>query len=98
VLPAARRCHRRRDRQAPRRSCRCSLAVGAATIVGAFTSFALSSCWATAAQRAIADMRKRVLAHVTRLPIRCLTRRTGILIARVMNDAEASAIRRHRPG
>src|SRR5438093_1023472 len=66
-----------------------ALAVGAATVVQAVTSFALSQLLGVAAQRAIADMRKRVLAHVTRLPIRYFdSTQTGILIARVMNDAE----------
>ncbi len=66
-----------------------ALAVGAATVVQAVTSFALSQLLGVAAQRAIADMRKRVLAHITRLPIRYFdSTQTGILIARVMNDAE----------
>jgi subfamily B ATP-binding cassette protein MsbA len=66
-----------------------ALAVGGATIVQGFTSFALSQLLGVAAQRAIADMRKRVLGHVTRLPIRYFdSTQTGILIARVMNDAE----------
>src|SRR2546426_7795512 len=66
-----------------------ALAVGAATVVQAVTSFALSQLLGVAAQRAIGDMRKRVLAHITRLPIRYFdSTQTGILIARVMNDAE----------
>src|SRR5216117_3915859 len=66
-----------------------ALGVGAATIVQAITSFALSQLLGVAAQRAIADMRKRVLAHVTRLPIRYFdSTQTGILISRVMNDAD----------
>ena len=66
-----------------------ALAVGAATVVQAVSGFALSQLLGVAAQGAIADMRKRVLAHVTRLPIRYFdSTQTGILIARVMNDAE----------
>src|SRR5205823_14708611 len=40
-----------------------------ATIIQAATSFALSQVVSVAAQRAITDMRKRVQAHVLRLPI-----------------------------
>ena len=66
-----------------------ALAVGAATVIQAVTSFALSQLLGVAAQRAIADMRKRILAHVTRLPIRYFdSTQTGILISRVMNDAD----------
>src|SRR5687767_10449599 len=47
-----------------------ALAVVAATAVQAVTSFALSQILGVAAQRAITDMRKRVQAHVMRLPVR----------------------------
>jgi subfamily B ATP-binding cassette protein MsbA len=64
-------------------------AVLGATVVQAVTSFALSQLLGVAAQRAITEMRKRVLGHVTRLPIRYFdSTQTGILISRVMNDAE----------
>ena len=64
-------------------------AVGAATLVQAATSFALSQLLGVAAQRAITDMRKQVMAHVTRLPVRYFdTTQTGALISRVMTDAE----------
>jgi subfamily B ATP-binding cassette protein MsbA len=66
-----------------------AIAVGAATVVQAVTSFALSQLLGVAAQRAITEMRKTVLTHVTRLPIRYFdSTQTGILISRVMNDAE----------
>jgi subfamily B ATP-binding cassette protein MsbA len=66
-----------------------ALAVGAATVVQAVTSFALSQILGVAAQRAITEMRKKVMSHVTRLPIRYFdSTQTGILISRVMNDAE----------
>src|SRR6188474_3682025 len=66
-----------------------ALAAGAATIVQAVTSFALSQILGVAAQRAITDMRKRVQAHVMRLPIRYFdSTQTGILISRIMSDAE----------
>src|SRR6185436_12997576 len=45
-----------------------AVAAGAATLVQAVTSFALSQVLGVAAQRAITDMRRRVEAHVARLP------------------------------
>jgi subfamily B ATP-binding cassette protein MsbA len=42
-----------------------------------------------AAQRAITDMRRRVEAHVARLPVRYFdSTQTGVLISRIMTDAE----------
>src|SRR5918996_4381792 len=66
-----------------------AFAAGAATLVQALTSFTLSQILGVAAQRAITDMRKRVQAHVMRLPVRYFdSTQTGILVARVMTDAE----------
>ena len=66
-----------------------ALAVVAATAVQAVTSFALSQILGVAAQRAITDMRKRVQAHVMRLPVRYFdSTQTGVLISRIMSDAE----------
>jgi subfamily B ATP-binding cassette protein MsbA len=66
-----------------------ALAAGAATLVQAVTSFALSQILGVAAQRAITDMRKRVQAHVMRLPVRYFdSTQTGILVSRIMNDAD----------
>ena len=66
-----------------------AMAIGAATLVQAVTSFALSQVLGVAAQRAITDMRKRVQAHVTRLPIGFFdSTKTGVLISRIMTDAE----------
>jgi ABC-type multidrug transport system fused ATPase/permease subunit len=66
-----------------------ALGVGAATLIQSATGFALSQVVGVAAQRAITDMRKRVQAHVTRLPVRYFdSTQTGVLISRVMNDAE----------
>jgi subfamily B ATP-binding cassette protein MsbA len=63
--------------------------VGLATVVQAITSFALSQILGVAAQKAITDMRRRVEEHVMRLPVRYFdTTQTGVLISRVMNDAE----------
>ena len=66
-----------------------ALAAGAATLVQALTSFALSQVLGVAAQRAITDMRRRVEAHVARLPVRYFdSTQSGVLISRIMNDAE----------
>ena len=66
-----------------------ALAAGVATLVESSTSFVLSQILGVAAQRAITDMRKDVEAHVMRLPIRYFdSTKTGILISRIMTDAE----------
>ena len=67
------------------------LAIGAtvATVIQAGTGFALSQVISVAAQRAISDMRRRVLNKITRLPVRYFDEhQTGVMISRVMNDAE----------
>src|SRR5689334_9465759 len=45
-----------------------ALAVGISTLVSAVTSFTLSQVLGVAAQRAITEMRKRIQAHIERLP------------------------------
>jgi ABC-type multidrug transport system fused ATPase/permease subunit len=66
-----------------------ALAAGAATIVDAATAFALSQVLGVAAQRAIANMRMNLQRHITRLPTSYFdSTQTGVLISRVMNDAE----------
>jgi subfamily B ATP-binding cassette protein MsbA len=66
-----------------------ALAAGIATVVQAVTSFALSQVLGVAAQRAITDMRRRVEAHIARLPVRYFdSTQSGTLVSRVMNDAE----------
>ena len=66
-----------------------ALAVGAATVVQAITSFALSQIVSIAAQRAISDMRIEIQRHVLRLPVSFFdSTKSGVLIARVMSDAE----------
>ena len=66
-----------------------ALATGAATLVQAVTAFGLTLILGVAAQRAITDMRKRVQAHVMRLPVRYFdSTQTGVLISRIMSDAE----------
>ncbi len=69
------------------------LPIAAAVLVAALiqgtTGFALSQVLGIAAQRAVTDMRRRVEAHVLRLPIRQFdSTQTGILISRIMTDAE----------
>lgn len=66
-----------------------AFAAGAATMLQAVSSFALSQVLGVAAQRAITEMRKRVMRQVTRLPLRFFdSTQSGKLISRVMNDAE----------
>jgi len=66
-----------------------ALVAGAATIVQAITSFLLSQVLGVAAQRAITDMRRRVEAHVARLPVGYFdSTKSGVLISRIMTDAE----------
>jgi ABC-type multidrug transport system fused ATPase/permease subunit len=60
-----------------------------ATLVQAASSFGLTQILGVAAQKAITDMRRRVEEHVMRLPVRFFdTTQTGVLISRVMNDAD----------
>jgi subfamily B ATP-binding cassette protein MsbA len=64
-------------------------AVGAAAVVQGGTSFALSQVLGVMAQRAITDMRRSVMEHVSRLPVSYFdSTKTGVLISRIMQDAE----------
>ncbi len=66
-----------------------AVAAGAATVIQAVTSFSLSQVLGVAAQRAITEMRKRVQAQISRLPVSYFdSTQTGKLISRIMNDAE----------
>ena len=66
-----------------------ALAVGAATLVQAITSFANSQVISVAGQRAITELRRRVQEHVMRLPVSFFdSTQSGVLVQRVMNDAE----------
>jgi len=61
----------------------------AATLVQAVTTFSLSQVLGVAAQRAITEMRKRVMAKIAHLPVRYFdSTQTGKLISRIMNDAD----------
>jgi subfamily B ATP-binding cassette protein MsbA len=66
-----------------------ALAALGATLIQAATQFALSQVLGVAAQRAITEMRKRVHAHIERLPVSYFdSMKTGQLISRIMQDAE----------
>jgi len=66
-----------------------AIAGGLATLVQAGTRYSLSITLGVAAQKAINDLRATVQAHVSRLPIsRFDATQTGVLISRVMTDAE----------
>ena len=66
-----------------------ALASGAATLIQAITSFALSQVVSVAAQRAIATLREEVQAHLVRLPVHYFdSTKSGVLVSRVMNDPE----------
>jgi subfamily B ATP-binding cassette protein MsbA len=66
-----------------------AIAAGVATLLQASSSFALSQVISVAAQRAITDLRRRVQAHVLRLPVTFFdSTQSGVLINRVMVDAE----------
>ena len=68
---------------------RLAMFVGIAAVVDAAASFANSQVLGVAGQRAITEMRKDVEAHVMRLPIRYFdSTKTGVLISRIMADAE----------
>src|SRR5215204_2203415 len=66
-----------------------ALAIGISTLVQALTAFALSQILGVAAQRAITEMRKRVMQKIERLPISYFdSTQSGQLISRIMNDAD----------
>src|SRR5437867_13070822 len=65
------------------------LAVVAATAVQGISSFALTQLLSKAAQRLIAELRRRVQAHVGRLPVAFFdANKTGALVSRIMSDVE----------
>ncbi len=66
-----------------------ALAIGLATLVQALTGYALSQILGVAAQKAINDVRKSIHEHLLHLPVSHFnSTQSGILISRVMNDAE----------
>jgi ABC-type multidrug transport system fused ATPase/permease subunit len=65
------------------------LVAGAATLLQAVTSFALSQVLGKAAQRSITEMRRAVQKHVAKLSVGYFEQtKAGSLLSRVMNDAE----------
>jgi subfamily B ATP-binding cassette protein MsbA len=65
------------------------LGVVAATIVQGVTSFGLTQLLSKEAQRLIAELRRRVQAHVGRLPVAYYdANKTGTLVSRIMSDVE----------
>jgi len=66
-----------------------AFAAGAATIIQAVTSFALSQLLGVTAHRTIAEMRKTIQRHISRLPVSYFdSTKSGVLISRIMSDAE----------
>jgi len=65
------------------------LAVMAATIIQGITSFANTQLISKAAQRLIAEMRRKVQAHIGRLPVAYYdANKTGTLVSRIMTDVD----------
>lgn len=65
------------------------LAVLAATLVQAGSSFWLTQLLSKSAQRLIAELRCKVQAHVNRLPVTYFdANKSGQLVSRIMNDVE----------
>ncbi len=60
-----------------------------ATAIQGITSFALTQLLSKAAQRLIAELRERVQAHISRLPVAFYdSNKTGTLVSRIMTDVE----------
>ena len=65
------------------------LAVILASLVQGVTSFALTQLLSKAAQRLIAELRRKVQAHVGRLPVAYYdANKSGALVSRIMTDVE----------
>ena len=63
--------------------------VAFASLIQAGSGLAVSQVLGVAAQRAVTEMRRRVAAHVLRLPVSYFdSTQTGILISRIMSDAD----------
>jgi len=61
----------------------------AATLIQGATSFSLTQLLSKEAQRLIAELRRKVQAHVGRLPVAYYdSNKTGTLVARIMSDVE----------
>jgi len=65
------------------------LAVLFATILQGFTSFSLTQLLSKSAQKMITELRRKVQAHIGRLPISFYdANKTGVLVSRIMSDVE----------
>lgn len=65
------------------------LSVLVATLIQGATSFSLTQLLSKAAQRLIADLRRQVQAHISRLPVAYYdANKTGALVSRIMSDVE----------
>jgi len=65
------------------------LAVSTATIIQGITSFSLTQLISKAGQRLIAELRRKVQAHIGRLPVSFYdANKTGVLVSRIMTDVE----------
>src|SRR5499433_2062542 len=60
-----------------------------ATLIQGATSFTLTQLLSKEAQRLIAEMREKVQAHISRLPVAYYdANKTGALVSRIMSDVE----------
>jgi ABC-type multidrug transport system fused ATPase/permease subunit len=65
------------------------LAVLTATVIQGITSFSITQLVSKAAQRLIADMRRKVQAHIGHLPVAYYdANKSGTLVARIMTDVD----------
>jgi ABC-type multidrug transport system fused ATPase/permease subunit len=65
------------------------LAVLSATVIQGLTSFTLTQLLSKSAQKMIAELRRKVQAHIGRLPIAFYdANKTGVLVSRIMSDVE----------
>ncbi len=65
------------------------LAVVAATVIQGITSFTLTQLLSKAAQRLIAELRRKVQTHIGHLPVTYFdANKSGTLVSRIMSDVE----------
>ncbi len=65
------------------------LSILAATIIQGLTSFTLTQLLSKSAQRMITELRRKVQAHIGRLPVSFYdANKTGVLVSRIMSDVE----------
>ena len=65
------------------------LAVVGAAVIQGITSFGLTQLLSKAAQRLIAELRRKVQVHIGRLPISYYdSNKSGVLVSRIMSDVE----------